>query len=419
VFASHSLLLDYLRGEIRHKQQNGMMLAVLAINLDCVSRVDGLLGYAAGDALLEQITARLKAGLRPTDVLGVLGRDELGCVLPEIAGEGYALLATHKILRVLEQAFTVSEQQVLVSASLGIALYPEHGKSAETLLRQANLTMHEAKRSRIGFMVYTSKLEQMSQLQFEIKADLVRAIRDNEFYLYYQPQLDLATERITGYEALLRWDRSPDAEIPTATIITVAENSGLISSLTEGVLNTALRQYINFQRTGMDVDVSINFSARNLVERELSVIVEQALKTWSVPPGKIVVEITESAMIEDEKKCLETLKKLKDIGVKLSIDDFGTGYASMSYLRKLPVDELKIDISFVRNMMKVKQDERIVRSVITLSHNFDLEVVAEGVEDEATLEHLRDLGCDKVQGSYISPPLPEAAAIKIFSSYGT
>lgn len=417
MFANHTLLLDYLRSEIRHKQHDGMMLSVLAINLDCVSRVDGLLGYPAGDALLEQITARLRAGLRPADVLGTLGRDELGCILPTIAGEGYALLATHKILRVLEQAFTVSEQQVLVSASLGIALYPEHGKSAETLLRQANLAMHEAKRSKAGFMMYTPNLEQMSQLQFEIKADLVRAIRENELSLHYQPQLDLATERITGYEALLRWDRGPDAAIPTATIIAVAENNGLISALTEGVLNTALRQYINFQRAGMDVDVSINFSARNLAERELSVMVEQALKTWSVSPDKIVVEITESAMIEDEKRCLETLKKLKDIGVKLSIDDFGTGYASMSYLRKLPVDELKIDISFVRNMMRVKEDERIVRSVITLSHNFDLEVVAEGVEDEVTLEHLRDLGCDKAQGNYISPPLPEAAAIKLFSPY--
>ncbi|MEO5573902.1 MAG: GGDEF domain-containing phosphodiesterase, partial [Gammaproteobacteria bacterium] len=297
------------------------------------------------------------------------------------------------------------------------AYYPEHGNDADMLMKHANVAMHNAKRNKVGLSIFSIEHDLFSQLQLEIQAGLNGAIQDNELFLHYQPQLNLHTRQIDAAETLLRWSLPNRGAVPPADILAVAENTGMISSLTGWVLNTALRQQANFHRAGLDLNISVNFSARNLIEPELPEFVDQVLRTWNVAPDRITVEITESAMIEDEKRALNTLLKLKEIGVKLSIDDFGTGYASMTYLRKLPVDEIKIDVSFVRNMLTMKEDERIVRSIIALGHNFDLEVIAEGVEDKHTLERLVDLGCDRAQGYYLGNPVPEEEFIKHVSLY--
>lgn len=414
VIANHLLLTEVLRREIGNRRDDGGMLAMLIINLDCVTRTDGALGYQAGDVLLQQIAERLQAALHGNDILGCISRDEFGCIL-SVGSEGHAILAAHKILRILHNPFTVAGSRIVVNANLGVAYYPGHGMDAEVLMQHANVAMHEARRSKAGFMVYNTTHEQFSQLQLELQASLNSAIQNNELLLHYQPQISLATQEIGGAEALLRWNRGGAEYVSPSDIITVAENTALITPLTAWVFNTALRQHAVFRRAGLDINVSVNFSARNLIEPELPEFVDQALRIWNVPPEKIVVEITESAMIDDEKRSLETLVRLKNVGVKISIDDFGTGYGSMSYLRKFPVDELKIDVSFVKNMMAVAEDERIVRSIIALGHNFDLRVVAEGVEDKATLQRLTELGCDSAQGCGISEAVPEDEFIKIAS----
>ncbi|MEO5702294.1 MAG: bifunctional diguanylate cyclase/phosphodiesterase [Gammaproteobacteria bacterium] len=417
MLADHTLLLSSLRKELKKKHRDQGMLAILIIGLEGVTKLDGVMGYQAGDQLQQQVTERLKSALRETDIFGFIGREELGCILPSLTSEGHATLAAYKILRILEQSFMIEDRQVVVNVSLGMAYYPEHGNDADILMKHANVAMHNAKRNKTGLSIFSIEHDLFSQLQLEIQAGLNGAIQDNELFLHYQPQLNLHTRQIDAAETLLRWNLPNRGAIPPADILAVAENTGMISLLTGWVLNTALRQQANFNRAGLDLNISVNFSARNLMEPELPEFVDQTLRTWNVPPDKITVEITESAMIEDEKRALNTLLKLKDIGVKLSIDDFGTGYASMTYLRKLPVDEIKVDVSFVRSMLTVKGDERIVRSIIALGHNFDLEVVAEGVEDRQTLERLVDLGCDRVQGYYLGSPVPEEEFIKHVSLY--
>ncbi|MEO7557691.1 MAG: GGDEF domain-containing phosphodiesterase [Gammaproteobacteria bacterium] len=416
---NHTLLLEVLHQEINKCQHGDQhILAVLVVNLNnSITKIDGILGYDAGDQLLQQIGSRLKSILRGRDIPGFISRNELACILPSITSEGYIILAAHKILRTLEEPFMLAGRPVFINVSLGISHYPELGKDAGNLLKQANVAMHEAKHNNSPYIIYQAQHDLLSQLQFEIHTDLSSAIHNSELFLCYQPQMDLRTGQISGTEALLRWNNAARDNISPSAIISVAENTGLISALTAWVFNAALRQQSLFRRAGMDLSISVNFSARNLAEPELPTFVTQVLETWDVPPDKVVIEITERTMIEDEKRSLAALSKLKDIGIRLSLDDFGTGYASMSHLRKMPVDEIKVDISFVKDMLFVKDDERIVRSIIALGRNFDLEVVAEGVENKATMDKLLDLGCDKIQGNYISPAVCEGEIEEIVSRY--
>ncbi len=419
MLGNHTLLLEALGSEINKRQQDDKhILAVLVINLNnFITKTDGVLGYHAGDELLQEVSRRLKSLLRDRDIPGFISRNELACILPSITSEGYVILAAHKILRTLEEPFMLAGRQVFISASLGISLYPELGKDADNLLKQANVAMHEAKRTDNPYVIYRAEHDLLSQIQFEIHADLSGAIRNGELFLCYQPQLDLRTGQIFGTEALVRWNNAARDAVPPSAIIAVAENTGLISALTCWVFNAALRQQSQFRQAGLDIGVSINFSARNLTEPELPEFITQVLKTWAVPADKVTIEITEHTMIADEKRSLAALSKLKDIGMKLSLDDFGAGYASLSYLRKLPIDEIKVDISFVKDMLRIKENERIVRSIIALGHNFDLEVVAEGVEDKETLDKLLNMDCDKVQGNYISPAVHAEEIGEISSRY--
>jgi len=419
VLDNHILLLEALSSEINKRQQDDKhILAVLVINLNnAITKVDGILGYHAGDELLQEVGSRLKSILRGRDISGFISRNELACILPSITSEGYVILAAHKILRTLGEPFILAGRHVFINARLGISHCPELGKDAGNLLKQANTAMREAKRANSTYIIYQVQHDLISHSQFEIHADLSGAIHNNELFLCYQPQLDLRTGQISGTEALVRWNNAAKDSISPSFIVSVAENTGLISALTGWVFNAALRQQSRFRQAGLDLSVSVNFSARNLAEPELPEFVTQVLKTWDVPADKVIIEITEHTMIQDEKRSLAALSKLKDIGMKLSLDDFGTGYAPMSYLRKLPIDEIKVGISFVKDMLKIKDDERIVRSIIALGHNFDLEVIAEGVENKETMEKLESLGCDKVQGNYISPAVHEGEIEGIFSRY--
>lgn len=414
--STHADLIERLRQEISLKQKQDGELGVIVLGLECLNRIDGIWGYQAGDQLIREVGQCLKEGLREADVVGHIGRGGFGCILPAITSPAHAILAAHKILRVLEKPFELApEQQVYLMPRLGVALFPDHGREAEVLLQHGNVAMHEAQRSGESFVLYQPELDQVTQMQFELHSDLRKAIRDNELMLYYQPQLCLESGKISGVEALLRWNSAKRGFVPPDKIVAIAENTGLISALTLWVINAALRQSAEFQRKGLDLTMAINFSAHNLREPDLVELFERALETWDVPASRIVIELTESAMMEEHHGAMETLDRLKALGVALSMDDFGTGYSAMSRLRNLPLSDLKIDLLFVQNMLTSASDEKIVRSMVGLAQNLGLKVVAEGVEDKETLERLRELGCDKVQGYYMGRPLPEAEFLKLMS----
>ena len=402
---NHTQLLDRLESEIQASRPN-TQLAVLVIKLECMAKMDALMGYGAGDQLSNQAAKRLREVLREKDILGQLSRDEFWIILPNIFGDGQVILAANKIQTILEVPFEIDSRQIFSVPRIGAALFPEHGNVAENLLKRSKAAAQEANVRNEAFMLYDSAFELANRLQFDLANALRNAIAENSLSLWHQPQVDLKTGLIVASEALLRWQAFAKGPVSPSHLVSVAENSGLITSLTQWVLNTALRQLAAYQTAGLDITMGINFSALNLLEPELPEYVDQALRTWSVHPSQIMVEITESAVIGDQTKSLKTLRALKEVGVKLSLDDFGTGYSSLSHVRLLPLDELKIDLAFVKNMLKVKADEKIVRSIIDLGHNFDLKVVAEGVEDKATADALREMGCDRIQGYLVSPAIP-------------
>jgi diguanylate cyclase (GGDEF)-like protein len=416
LLSTHDDLINRLRQEIALKQKPGGELGVIVLGLECLNRIDGIWGYHIGDKLIREVGVCLQEALREADVVGHIGRGGFGCILPAITSPAHAILAAHKILRVLERPFElVPEQQIYLMPRLGVALFSDHGREAEVLLRHGNVAMHEAQRSGENFVLYQPELDQVTQMQFELHSDLRKAIQDNELMLYYQPQVSLDSGRVSGVEALLRWNSSKRGFVPPDKIVAIAENTGLISALTMWVVNAALRQSAEFHLKGLDLTMAINFSAHNLREPDLVELFERALETWGVPANRIVIELTESAMMEEHPRALETLDRLKALGVALSMDDFGTGYSAMSRLRNLPLSDLKIDLLFVQNMLTSLPDEKIVRSMVGLAQNLGLQVVAEGVEDKATLDKLRELGCDKVQGYYIGRPLPEADFLKLMA----
>jgi diguanylate cyclase len=401
------LSTNHLSQEIFIARQEGSSLGFMAVNLIFISRLLGTPGHPGAEDLTRQVAERLKGMLRKLDILGHIGPREFGIILPRVKNEGQAMLAANKVQRTLEDPFKLGNLLVKVQSSIGICLHPAYGHDADTLIKLAETAGAEASRTGIPYVVYRPELDEEDLQRKVLELELREAMEGNELMLYFQPQMDLKSGRIDSAEALVRWKNRRDDFIPAHSIVEMAESSGLMSALTIWVVNTALRQCASLRRDGIDLRISVNLSASNLAESELPEFIEQALKTWSVPPDRLMLELTEGSMIQDMGQTLDVMLQLKSIGVLWSIDDFGTGYSSLAYLRKLPVHELKIDQAFVHNMLKVAGDASIVRTVLDLAHNFGLEAVAEGVEDAVTMQALKDLGCDKIQGYYLSRAVPE------------
>ena len=401
------LSTNHLSQELFIAGQEGSSLAFMAVNLSFVSRLLGTPGHPNAEDLAKIVAQRLKGMLRKLDILGRIGRTEFGIILPRVKNEGHAMLAANKVQRTLEEPFKLGNLLVTVHSSIGVCLHPAYGHDAETLIELAETAGAEAARAGIPYVVYRTELSEENLQRKVLELELREALEGNELMLYFQPQMDLKSGRIDSAEALVRWKNRRDEFIPAHSIVEMAETCGLMTALTIWVVNTALRQCASLRRDGIDLRISVNLSASNLAEPELPEFIEQALKTWSVPPDRLMLELTEGSMIQDISQTLDVMLQLKRICVLWSIDDFGTGYSSLAYLRKLPVHELKIDQVFIRNMLKVTGDASIVRTVLDLAHNFELEVVAEGVEDAITMHALKDLGCDKIQGHYVSRAVPE------------
>ena len=394
------------------------LCAVLMVEVDQLASLDSSLGFIVTDALLRDIGARLVDALRPTDAVGKIGRLRLACLLDSLPSQSHAILAANKVVRSLAEPFRVDGRTFFLNTYVGIGLNDAGCDTGDELLRRAAHAVKEGRRHQEPYSVYHEQEDALALLHFDLQGDLKQAIERNDLFLCYQPKLDLSSERIFSAEALVRWRHPEKGMIPAGRLIEVAEQTGMISSVTQWVINTALRECADYRRRGLDVGISINFSAHNLREQEIVTLVGQAVQLWGVPPEQIVIELTETAVMDDQPQAKDTLQELKDLGVQLSMDDFGSGYSSMSRLRDLSLDELKIDMSFVRNMLKAPVHERIVQSMISLAHGLNLSVVAEGVEDAVTMEHLRSMGCDCIQGYLIGKPVPLVEFIELVKSFG-
>jgi diguanylate cyclase (GGDEF)-like protein len=386
-------------------------LAVLTLDLDRFKAINDALGHAAGDEVLRQVGARLSSQLRAGDLVARLSGDEFG-VLLGAADRTQAEAAAERLLAALRVPVLYEQQPLDVSAALGIACCPEHGSDAGALVRHADIALYAAKRSGGGHSVYDPRHAGASRIHLSLLGELRTAIAQDQLLLHFQPKLELASGRIKGAEALVRWQHPERGMVPPGEFMPWAEQTGFIRSVTRWVLDAALRQAGAWQASGYDLSVAINISARDLMDRELPQRVAALLHAHRVAPARVCLEITESSVMDDPAHGLAILGRLDALGVRLSIDDFGTGFSSLSYLKKLPVDELKIDRSFVLGMRDGQGEragEAIVRSTIELAHNLGLQVVAEGIEDEPTLARLRELGCDQAQGYFISRPLAAAA----------
>jgi diguanylate cyclase (GGDEF)-like protein len=385
-------------------QREQRPVALLLMDLDRFKDVNDTLGHDRGDNLLRQVGLRLRETLFADDKIARLGGDEFGILLPRLAAVGDVRLVIKKLHDCLETPFMIDGIPIIVETSIGVATMPEHADDAEMLLQRADIAMYRAKQMASDYAVYAPEFNLHSPERLGLMAELRDAIEQDQLLLHFQPKLELKTGRIVGNEALVRWQHPRLGMVPPDKFIVAAEQTGLIGPLTRWVLLDALSHCQGARREGIRLRVSVNLSARSLHDPHMLKMVEQALIATGAEPGQLMLEVTESAIVLDPKRAEENLVALSRMGILLSIDDFGTGYTSLSSIKRLPVNEIKIDKSFVTNMLTDKKDAMIVRTVIELGHSFGLTVVAEGVETKEVLDALAALGCDEAQGYFISKP---------------
>ena len=410
---------DYLNRATAEARRDRQELAILFLDLDNFKRINDTLGHQSGDKLLEAFADRLSKHLRETDIISqhsredasrVIARlagDEFIILLPRTSGPGEAQKVANRILKSLSEPFVISMQELYVSASIGIAMYPEDGETAGDLLKNADIAMYHAKkRGRNNFQYYSSKLNEESAEKLKIEGRLRHALENNALDLHYQPQVNLATGQISGVEALLRWEDSELGKIGPDVFIPIAEEFGLIVQISEWVINEACRQaqqWITAFKSPLTM--SINISAVHFNNQSLEAMIADALKKTGLNPRHLELELTETSILQDLDQATETLEAFKCMGLQLALDDFGTGYSSLSYLMKLPFDKLKIDQSFIRNLRTETKGTAIVSAIISMSHSLGMSVIAEGVEQKEHMQVLLQMRCDDVQGFYISRPL--------------
>jgi diguanylate cyclase (GGDEF)-like protein len=426
VSIQNNRLLDRLRRDSRHDVLTGLAnrtrfnelieaaalelprpSAIMLIDLDRFKEVNDTLGHHHGDLLLREVANRLCQQIAERGMVARFGGDEFGVLLPG-SGSGDAAQVAVTLLSALERPFTVGELNLEVTASIGVALLPQHGDDPVKLLQRADVAMYAAKEAHSGWEVYAADRDHYSPRRLSLAGELRQAIDDGQMEVHYQPKAQLDSGRISGVEALLRWRHPVEGLLPPDDFVPLAEHSGLIRPLTLLVLRDAATQCRRLSQLTNDFGVAINLSVRAVLDVNLPDEVSAVMGEFDLPPKALTVEITESSVMADPSRTIGVLGRLSALGVSIAIDDFGTGYSSLSYLKRLPVDEIKIDRSFVAGMMVDDNDAVIVRSTIELARSLGLRVVAEGVEDHATWARLSALGCDLAQGFYLSRPVAAA-----------
>lgn len=403
---NRTLLHEHAAAAIDHAQQHATGTGLLLIDLDRFKEVNDTLGHHYGDQLLIQAAQRMQQALRSGETVARLGGDEFAVLLPDLAADSDVTAAAARLHDALSAPFAVGGLSLTVAGSIGAALYPQHGSTADELLQRADIAMYTAKTKRLGYTAFDDSQDSSDPRKLTLAGDLRHGIDHNQLVLHYQPKVDTRTGRVLGAEALVRWQHPEHGLIPPAEFIPLAEHTGLITPLTRFVLDTALRQCRDWLHDGHELSVAVNVSTHRLLDLDFPTEVADRLRHWRLPAHLLTVEITESAIMTDPDRALHVVQQLHALGVHLSIDDFGTGYSSMAYLKNLPVHELKIDRTFVGSMTTNDRDAIIVRSTTELGRNLGLRVIAEGVEDIATWHQLDDAGCDALQGYYISRPIP-------------
>jgi diguanylate cyclase (GGDEF)-like protein len=394
-----------LREEIQKVLGTNAYAVLLLLDIDNFKEVNDSFGHQLGDVLLRQMGTRLREPVDAAHLIARLGGDEFAILLPG-ATVATAERTAHAMLRALEQPFLSDDHALEVTASIGIAAFPDHATDAETLLRRADVAMYAAKRTGGSYAVYRQEDDPYDPSRLLLRADLRRAIEHQDITLYYQPQVALATGELTGIEALARWRHAERGWIPPMDFIPVAEHMGLIKPLTLYLAELAGRDGMALAKAGIDVTVAVNVSMRNLLDAHFPQMLEDVITRTEQPAERLKLEITESAVMAEPGRVLDSMRRLRSSGIRFSIDDFGTGYSSLAYLQRLPVEEIKVDRSFVGQMIGEAGSAAIVRATIELGGSLGLEVVAEGVEDERTWQALKRMGCSAAQGYFIARPMP-------------
>ena len=380
--------------------------ALFAMDLDRFKEINDTLGHHIGDKVLQHVAACTRACLRESDTVARMGGDEFTVLLATVSDLDGAVAVAKKILKAIGEPFELAGRSLEISASIGVVMFPQHGDDPDVLMRQADAAMYIAKQTQSGYRTYSDDMGHGVDDRMALQSELRNAISKDELVLHYQPKIDFHAGKVSGVEALVRWQHpihglmSPDKFIP------LAEQSGLIKPLTKWVLKTALRQCEDWYRAGVNLTMAVNVSAISIQDPDFPSQMEKMLEDFDVPAAQLEIEITETAVMSEPVRAVECIRRLSALGFQVAIDDFGTGYSSMAYLKELLVAKIKIDRSFVKDMAVNHNDAVIVRATVELGHNLGLKVVAEGVEDQASWDKLKGLGCDSAQGYYMSRPLP-------------
>jgi len=401
---NRTLFHDRLQQTIAAARRDNKPFSLFIMDLDRFKDINDTLGHHIGDMLLQQVAQRLRTKLRESDTVARMGGDEFAVLLPTVNAK-HADMAARMLLQALRTPFVVDDHSLDIGTSIGIALYPDHGIDANVLVQRADVAMYAAKTAGCGHAFYDTRMDQHHPHRLALMGELRQAVEQEQFVLYYQPKISLATNRVVSVEALVRWRHPNGSLVLPDTFIPLLEQTGLIRNLTGWVMDEALRAARELYNHKLSVPISVNLSARDLQDPHLADDFAEQLAVHNAPPSWLELEITESGVMVDAAASLDLLHRLSAMGLMLSIDDFGTGYSSLAYLKKLPVQAVKIDKSFIMGMMKDENDRAIVNTGIDLAHNLGLQVVAEGVDEEELLNHLRSRGCDVAQGHYISRPL--------------
>ncbi len=415
----YAAFMEIFRNTIESHKQEGKSLGLLVLQIGKVEQIDRQLGLQKGEAFMLRVTRRMREGvLRKQDQLGRVSRDQFACLLPRIAGEGVAILAANKILGVLEAPIPIGDRDFDIDAVIGIAVFPDHGSDSQALVRNAKLAARAARNATGRTAVYDPAHGESEERQMLYETRLRYALEESALGLAFEPQLDAKSGKIGGLQCVLRWTDAELGDLPEARALATAEAAGVMRELTSWIFNNALRQSAEFARVGLECKLGLRVSASGLLQPDFPEFVDRALRTWGVPPGRVVIGIHETAIAGDLDQVKGALARLKRLGVRLGIDGFATGASSLSNLAQLPFDELKLDAFFVADMQRSALHSKIVKSLARLARDLGLHLTAEGVENGETVLALLALGCERVQGKHVSLPLT-AEEILVFEKSGS
>jgi len=415
---NRALLQDRLEQSIQQAKRHRTNVAFILLDLDRFKNINDTLGHTVGDLVLQEISLRLNNCLRTSDTVARLGGDEFAIITPDV-DTAQASFFIEKVIAEIGRPILINQKNMHVEVSVGITLFPDDSDDADSLMRQADIAMYDAKRNKKGYSFFHSEMEELNTDSLSLLGELKEELQQpsKNLSLYYQPQIDLKSSTIHSVEALLRWKNPKNGMMPTDEVIRMCEQSGLITKLTQWVLEKAISDCKGWEDDGLSLNISVNLSMWDLQDAQLSVRISHLLEQYGLATNRLSLEITESAVMNDPTRARETLNELSNMGIKLDIDDYGTGFSSLAYLKMLPVNGLKIDKSFVIDMKEDENDDTIVQSTIDLAHNLKLVVIAEGVENSEALTSLKQYNCNYAQGYYIARPMPASKLKKWCANY--